>query len=285
MNCLVCDKELIGQQRKYCSRRCERIAYHRKSRGQAINVRPRRSHLEWSDEDIQNRINTKSSKIIYCGGYTNSKSPMYVYCDDCGQPFKWNAKGLRERDTIRCDNCRHLLYEIKKKESKEIQKEQIKQKQIERKAEREAKLEAEYILTHTRTCFRCGKQYIGRNTKYCSDDCKRRARNSNHDTNRRLRMYNNSKKTDNIQLEILAKRDNNICWICHKKVDWKDCYIKSNGVFVAKGNYPSKDHVIALANGGSHTWDNVRLAHCKCNTEKGASLFGKKKNGQVILFC
>ena len=284
MNCLVCNKELIGKQRKYCSRRCERIAYHRKSRGQAINVRPRRSHLEWSDEDIQNRINTKSSKIIYCGGYTNSKSPMYVYCDDCGQPFKWNAKGLRERDTIRCDNCRHLLFDIRKKERvqeiqerKETKQQEIIQRRKEEKALREMLLQ--------KTCQRCGKKYKANkiNQLYCSTRCRNRQHDANKEHLRRLRIKNGNH--DNISTILLAERDNNICWLCKKKVDWNDFIVNDKGNFLSGQNYPSQDHVIPLANGGSHTWDNVRLAHCKCNTEKGASLFGKKKNGQVILFC
>lgn len=29
------------------------------------------------------------------------------------------------------------------------------------------------------------------------------------------------------------------------------------------------DHVIPLSRGGTHTWDNVRPAHRKCNERKG----------------
>lgn len=35
-------------------------------------------------------------------------------------------------------------------------------------------------------------------------------------------------------------------------------------------NYPSVDHIVPLAKGGLHSWDNVQLAHFKCNTLKGA---------------
>jgi 5-methylcytosine-specific restriction endonuclease McrA len=32
---------------------------------------------------------------------------------------------------------------------------------------------------------------------------------------------------------------------------------------------PSLDHIVAIAHGGSHTWDNVQLAHVGCNCRKG----------------
>ena len=67
-------------------------------------------------------------------------------------------------------------------------------------------------------------------------------------------------------------------------VDWLDFERRDNGVFIAGRNYPSVDHVIALANGGKHSWENVRLAHCKCNTEKSNKWFGENQNVQLVLF-
>ncbi|MBO4543749.1 MAG: hypothetical protein J5725_11290, partial [Bacteroidales bacterium] len=85
---------------KFCSEDCrhqQRVLQkriRRKKEQDLRGYRPKRSHLEWTDEDIQNRIDTKSSKMIYCGGYVSSEDFMYLYCDDCGQPFKWSARGL-----------------------------------------------------------------------------------------------------------------------------------------------------------------------------------------------
>lgn len=31
----------------------------------------------------------------------------------------------------------------------------------------------------------------------------------------------------------------------------------------------SIDHIRPLSKGGTHTWDNVQLAHLKCNIKKG----------------
>ena len=269
----------------FCSEECryqQRLLKRRIKRKEKIEARgykPRRSHLEWTDEDVQNRINTKSSKIIYLGGYTNSEAEIYLQCADCGYMFKRRATLLRKKRPIQCDNCVRILSEIREKEHR---KEISLRAEEKRQATKERK-ESEYIKTHTGICQRCGRVYLGRpNTKYCSRDCARRQHDSNKTHLRRIRMRDNY--FDNISLNILAKRDNDICWICKKKVDWTDKTYSERGATKAGRNYPSIDHVVALKNGGTHTWDNVRLAHRQCNTEKSNKLFGSKKNGQVVLF-
>ena len=46
------------------------------------------------------------------------------------------------------------------------------------------------------------------------------------------------------------------------------------------------DHIVPLAQGGSHTWDNVRPAHARCNFSKGCealSITGLDNTGVVLL--
>ena len=83
---------------------------------------------------------------------------------------------------------------------------------------------------------------------------------------RRERIESNGSK-ENITLPRLFKRDKGVCHICKGKCDYNDYEIKGN-VFYAKDNYPSRDHVIPLSKGGTHTWDNVKLARMRCNTIK-----------------
>ena len=71
----------------------------------------------------------------------------------------------------------------------------------------------------------------------------------------------------NIKLIKVIQRDDNTCYICGGKCDAFDCWYK-NGKVVVGDAYPSIDHVVPLVKGGTHTWDNVRLAHKKCNTLK-----------------
>lgn len=57
--------------------------------------------------------------------------------------------------------------------------------------------------------------------------------------------------TDNVKLEKVLARDGNICYLC--------------GGETAK---PTLDHVIPLSRGGSHTYDNIRIACGSCNSRK-----------------
>lgn len=70
--------------------------------------------------------------------------------------------------------------------------------------------------------------------------------------------YDNS-----ITLKSVITRYDGICQICGKPVDLSD--IKNGHI---KRNYPTVDHIIPLSKGGSHTWDNIQLAHMACNAGK-----------------
>lgn len=72
-----------------------------------------------------------------------------------------------------------------------------------------------------------------------------------------------SKIDKTITIERLRARDGDICQICGLPVDDTDI---SNGH--ARSMYPTLDHIIPLSKGGSHTWDNVQLAHMRCNAGK-----------------
>lgn len=58
-----------------------------------------------------------------------------------------------------------------------------------------------------------------------------------------------------IDLEAIKVRDRMTCCICGKKVSERDF---------------SLDHTIPLALGGSHSQENLRVAHLRCNQLKGA---------------
>ena len=66
---------------------------------------------------------------------------------------------------------------------------------------------------------------------------------------------------EEVDRATVCDRDNWTCHICGGPVD-----------HTVDGNNPlgpSLDHVIPLSAGGAHSYDNVRLAHRKCNTVKG----------------
>lgn len=59
---------------------------------------------------------------------------------------------------------------------------------------------------------------------------------------------------EDIDIIALIDRDDGICQIC-KELCLDD---------------PSIDHIKPVSKGGTHTWDNVQLAHRICNIKKGA---------------
>lgn len=77
-----------------------------------------------------------------------------------------------------------------------------------------------------------------------------------------VEVYDNS-----ISLDGVIERDKGICQICGRAVD----RTAKNGRHILK-EYPTVDHIIPLSKGGSHTWDNVRLAHMACNAGKADRL-------------
>lgn len=80
---------------------------------------------------------------------------------------------------------------------------------------------------------------------------------------RRADRYGCAEFDETITLKDLIKRDGGICQICGKPTDAND--IKAGHIGKA---YPTLDHIIPLSKGGSHTWDNVQLAHMSCNAGK-----------------
>lgn len=68
---------------------------------------------------------------------------------------------------------------------------------------------------------------------------------------------------DSITLDAVITKFNGICQICGQKTDKTNIV---NGHIRRK--YPTVDHIIPLSKGGTHTWDNVQLAHMGCNAGK-----------------
>lgn len=103
------------------------------------------------------------------------------------------------------------------------------------------------------------------------DDCRtqhelaqKRKDNKKHDIKRRHELKGGDWT---INLEELFERDHGLCYLCNRECDWSDYEIR-DGAFIAGNNYPSIDHVVPLAKGGQHKWENVRLACRLCNSLK-----------------
>lgn len=62
----------------------------------------------------------------------------------------------------------------------------------------------------------------------------------------------------------LRTRDGDLCWLCGEPMDFSDR--PSGG---AGDRSATLDHVVPLGRGGSNEQTNLRLAHAKCNNERG----------------
>lgn len=190
-----------------------------------------------------------------------------IKCLKCGKINKWKGKTLLYSKF----NCNHLTEKqikqrrLENKIKKEINKTLSELRNEIKQIENRNKL-FEDEVDRIRECKVCGNIFIGtKRSACCSDICKKKYQNRQHDLRRRIK--NKSNINNDISLEKLMQRDEGICKICGRQVDIND-YYTDKGYFIAGENYPSIDHIIPLAKGGTHTWDNIQLAHRHCNTIK-----------------
>lgn len=175
-------------------------------------------------------------------------------CHRCGREYV--AESLK---SVHCDNCIAM----------------IKAEQEELRAMWEGKIVQ---------CAECGKEFEKQYLKncYCSDRCRRRAGNRTKEVRRRKKLEDNGRVDMSISLIKLYKKDRGICYICGGKCDINDYIYSDEGHFIAGGNYPSIDHVRPVSRGGTHAWDNVRLAHRICNSQKNDRMTFLGSSGQMV---
>ena len=191
--------------------------------------------------------------LEYVSGYVSGDCNVRVRCKICGYEFtRWTKQVARKTNPITfCPQCR--------------------------KAERETRKARRHWILHTRACAWCGDVFMAESREiYCSHDCRRQANKKQIKARiKRLGLNSCVKRAKHygvayelgITLDKLIKRDGNRCHICGGECDRSDKAYGSVGPM-----YPTIDHVVPLSKGGTHTWGNVKLAHFKCNSEKGARL-------------
>lgn len=106
-------------------------------------------------------------------------------------------------------------------------------------------------------CLECNRLFVSpvySGAKFCSQRCAKKTRR------RKRRHHQTLPGAENIGIFVLGDRDGWICHLCGKKVPRR----KYRGSAMC----PTIDHLVPVSAGGSHTWDNVALAHNKCNYER-----------------
>jgi len=240
-----------------------------------------------SDNEIANVINEKYGELFeYTGGCTGIDGYLYLKCKQCDYTFKYTAQITRPSRSynIRCSNC----IRIKNEALKEVAEEQrIINKEIVDTEKQKLKTQREFdrsTMLKNHICEVCGNRFeasrLGK--KYCAEGCRRKSVNRYKEI-REKDFRKNGRVDNSITLEQLIIKDKSKCRICGKKIDKNDCRYDGQRNFIVGNRYPTIDHIKARANGGTHTWDNVQLAHLICNSSKNDSSIYKSLGGQLVL--
>lgn len=221
-------------------------------------------HVAASDNAYQ-FITDNFPDWCYVSGYVHADGFMELRHKVCGTVVQKSCCTIRHRRKITCPACQAQRIQKRKQEQEQEKERQAKEAEKAKERQfwsRDFKQKAFLVCS----CKECGVQFISQrnNTKYCSDECRKKHLNRTSDH----RLDRADKKNSDITLRKLYNRDNGICWICGEKCNYSDHTKDPNGNFIVGRTYPSIDHVYPLSKGGSHTWDNVRLAHWWCNTLK-----------------
>lgn len=205
------------------------------------------------------RLKENNSNLSYYSNYTNSESKVKLKCNKCGNIFERYASCVRKNVTIRCFECEKIDTQKRKQKERQI-------KEYNKHVEKEIKIAINSKQLILSICKQCGNLFIG-DTLYCSNKC----RNKNHENKKTRLRHERAKQNGEIDytitLDKLIKRDNNICYICNRECNLND-YTYNGNTFIAGNYYPSIDHVVPLAKGGTHEWSNIKLAHRICNSLK-----------------
>ena len=255
MTCKRCTEPMTGRKRKYCTGRCREAA-------KSLRRYYGRKHPEQTCRGCGETYHPKqATRTSYCSRecafqhrYPPPPPPpasvrSLVYfpsCEICDVVFTSRLKREAPTCSRRCSNerARRLSFD---KESR-----QYKPKEFQ--------------------CAECGVLRLPRcgdkNRRFCSEFCCKR--NTHRALKQRRRAIERGVHAERIESLEIFDRDRWVCGICLCSVP-KD-------VHVQHPHAATLDHIIPLSKGGTHTHDNVQLAHRQCNTLKSDTLPGGGQN-------
>lgn len=211
--------------------------------------------------DVKADIERRQPGFLFAGNYTGADDTVDLKCKECGSVTTRSMITVRHNN-IKCRECERIAKEKQEANKSvrewfngivaDIRKEE---KQIKKKEKEEARWHP---------CAVCGKPTKNKYT--CSTKCSTKRNNTRKEQQRRIKIAN-ALVDEDITLESLYRRDKGICALCGEACEWKD-YEWRGGFKITGNNYPSVDHIIPLAKGGEHSWNNIQLAHRICNSLK-----------------
>lgn len=271
-----------------------------------VNNLAKKRHLtngkDWHEARVEKQKQEAEQRIAdhltgigfeYVGGYTDKCGKVTIKCCKCGAEIERTIDHLQHGNVI-CPECSKKEAARRNEEKKRLAKQQAEVRAIEREwygllhpsRDFGEKLH-EAFLSRIGVCEICGMPYTvqkyvescglkyARDNGVCSLECKeekaRRIRRQIHHKNRKAENHCHRARRlgaaydSSITLKKLVGKNGLRCAICGGTCDWNDhSWSEYSGPL-----YPSIDHIIPMSKGGSHTWDNVQVAHIICNSRKG----------------
>lgn len=138
-----------------------------------------------------------------------------------------------------------------------------------RKLRYEAKRARDLRLRDAVKCRECGAKFVPAvlGTLYCSARCGKRV------AKRTRRARKAGAEREAIRRQDVFDRDGWICQLCGRPTDRQSK--------APQPNAPVVDHIVPLAVGGAHTFNNVQCAHFLCNSKKAAGSCGSQLRIQL----
>lgn len=236
-----------------------------------------------TEREHQIDLELRKNDIAYLSGYDSWDAIINVQCQICGHEWSMNVHNLlqnlrgnrKKKNYVPCPNCRKAIEEKARMIARYLVGEKKFFNTFSRWLKRNTIRNRRELH---RKCKNCGKEFTTeREDKfYCSLRCNNRSHEARKQKKRRNIVESN--RHDNVTLDKLFKRDKGVCYLCGTMCDYND-FKKIDNYIVVGEKYPSVEHIKPVSLGGTDTWDNVKLAHKRCNSMKGT-----KYSQQISLF-
>lgn len=186
-----------------------------------------------------------------CGKQLTEYQVIYGHSDCCSRVCGWLAHRSFKGTLRTCEIC-----------GDEFEPRAAAQRTCGGACGREAQLRTVAGMERAFECKACGTSIVvtgcfgGNQPQYCTGCTAERER----DRSRRRRRACSGPEAEEIRDRDVFQRDGWVCQLCggpvNPRLRWPDPLSKS------------LDHIIPLKHGGAHRWENVQLAHLRCNIKK-----------------